>query len=90
MAAMGGYRTSGWHRVYVVQNTAGVELGRVDSAAHHEVPFGPDHLHVSPTEHSKNVVPSFTFGLPQMDARSSGAFSINMVGNRVQPGAHKF
>jgi hypothetical protein len=60
---------NGGEYAYIVQNAAGGEIARVDSAAHHDVPFGPAHLHRSPTEEKKDVVPSFTYGFPQMDAK---------------------
>ncbi|MBV9116548.1 MAG: hypothetical protein JOY63_04190, partial [Acetobacteraceae bacterium] len=54
---------------YMIQNASGTEIARVDSADHHNVPFGPDHLHRTSAEDNKDVVPSFTYGLPQMDAQ---------------------
>lgn len=54
---------------YMIQNASGIEIARVDSADHHEVPYGPDHLHRAPAQNNRDVVPSFTYGLPQMDAQ---------------------
>lgn len=54
---------------YMIQNAFGIEVAVVDNTDHHDVPFGPDHLHRSPVEDRKDVESSFTYGFPQMDAR---------------------
>jgi hypothetical protein len=52
---------------YIIQNVNGAVIAKVDRADHHNVPYGPDHLHRSPIENNKDVVPSFTYGLPSLD-----------------------
>ena len=53
---------------YNVQAPDGTKLSRVDSANHHKVPYGPDHLH--PDLKSKKIVESsFTYGNVGMDVK---------------------
>ena len=51
---------------YVITNPKGIEVARFDSADHHQVPYGPDHLHQNLPK-SKSVQPSFTTGTPMID-----------------------
>lgn len=44
------------------------EVARFDSADHHDIPYGPDHLHKNVKKKSKEKpVPSFTTGFPVVD-----------------------
>lgn len=55
---------------YNVQAPDGTNLSRVDSANHHAVPYGPDHLHPDLRKSKKNIVESsFTYGNVGMDVR---------------------
>lgn len=53
---------------YMIFNSNNKELARFDSANHHNVNYGPDHLH--PNLKSKKVISSFLTGLPQIDYSS--------------------
>jgi hypothetical protein len=52
---------------YVFLNAKGTEVARIDASDHHDVPFGPAHLHRAPEKNKKDVVPSFTTGTPMID-----------------------
>lgn len=55
---------------YNVQAPDGTNLSRVDSANHHKVPYGPDHLHPDLRKSKKNIVESsFTYGSVGMDVK---------------------
>ncbi|MEP9089451.1 hypothetical protein [Enterobacter cloacae] len=48
---------------YIIMTSEGKQLSRVDSADHHQVPYGPDHVHFDLRKSTKNVVEtSFTYG----------------------------
>ncbi|WP_236436690.1 DUF6516 family protein [Pseudomonas syringae] len=55
---------------YNVQAPNGTNLSRVDSANHHDVPYGPDHLHPDLRKSKKKIVESsFTYGNVGMDVK---------------------
>lgn len=55
---------------YNVQALDGTNLSRVDSANHHKVPYGPDHLHPDLRKSKKKIVESsFTYGHVGMDVK---------------------
>lgn len=55
---------------YNVQAPDGTNLSRVDSANHHKVPYGPDHLHPDLRKSKKKIVESsFTYGNVGMDVK---------------------
>lgn len=55
---------------YNVQAPDGTKLSRVDSANHHNVPYGPDHIHPDLSESmEKTVESSFTYGNLGMDVK---------------------
>ncbi|MCO1949113.1 DUF6516 family protein [Pseudomonas aeruginosa] len=55
---------------YNVQAPGGANLSRVDSANHHKVPYGPDHLHPDLRKSKKKIVESsFTYGNVGMDVK---------------------
>lgn len=55
---------------YVVQDPNRKEVSRIDSADHHDVDYGPAHLHRDLSKSKKNQVePSFTYGLAMMDVK---------------------
>jgi len=55
---------------YNVQAPDGTNMSRVDSANHHDVPFGPDHLHRDLSKSKKRVVESsFTYGNVGVDVK---------------------
>lgn len=63
MGKDGGY-------AYVFLNASGHEVAKIDSANHHNVPYGPDHLHRGPKKtYNRNVIPSFTYGIPLADVQ---------------------
>jgi hypothetical protein len=53
---------------YMINDNEGKELVRFDSANHHNVPYGPDHLHSDLS--TKKVKSSFLTGYPQIDFKS--------------------
>lgn len=54
---------------YVIKNPKDEEVARFDSADHHQVSYGPDHLHANLPE-NKSVRPSFTTGTPMIDVNA--------------------
>ena len=55
---------------YMIINKNGKEVARIDSADHHDIEFGPDHIHVNLTKKKKSVVESsFTTGSPLIDTK---------------------
>lgn len=52
---------------YVILNPNGKEVARFDSVDHHDVPYGPDHLHPNLPK-DKTAQSSFTTGTPMIDA----------------------
>ena len=55
---------------YNVQAPDGTKLSRVDSANHHNVPYGPDHIHPDLSESMEKIVESsFTYGNVGMDIK---------------------
>jgi hypothetical protein len=55
---------------YVIQNPNGKEISRIDSADHHNVEYGPAHVHRDLSKSKKNQVePSFTYGFAVMDIK---------------------
>ena len=51
---------------YMIINPKNKEIVRFDSADHHKVPYGPDHLHFD-LEHPGEVIPSYATGSPLFD-----------------------
>jgi hypothetical protein len=61
---------SSMNYAYNVQAPNGTPLSRVDSANHHNVSYGPDHLHPDLRKSKKNFVESsFTYGNVGMDVK---------------------
>ncbi|CDH33627.1 DUF6516 family protein [Xenorhabdus bovienii] len=55
---------------YNILSPEGKQLSRVDSANHHKVPYGPDHVHSDLRKSTKNVVEaSFTYGDVGLDMK---------------------
>jgi hypothetical protein len=55
---------------YNILSPEGKQLSRVDSANHHKVPYGPDHVHSDLRKSTKNVVKaSFTYGDVGLDLK---------------------
>lgn len=55
---------------YIILAPDGKQLSRVDSADHHKVPYGPDHVHFDLRKSTKNVVEaSFTYGNVGLDMK---------------------
>lgn len=55
---------------YNILSPEGKHLSRVDSAEHHKVPYGPDHVHSDLRKSRKNVVEaSFTYGDVGLDIK---------------------
>lgn len=54
---------------YMIMNKVNKEVARIDNSDHHNVDYGPDHIHLTPGIDNKNVASSFTYGLPFIDAR---------------------
>jgi Family of unknown function (DUF6516) len=52
---------------YMIFTPQGKEICRIDSANHHAINFGPDHIHTNLLSDKKQVQPSFTFGNPLFD-----------------------
>ncbi|HHC7356244.1 TPA: hypothetical protein ACN30S_005015 [Vibrio campbellii] len=55
---------------YMIQSDQKLELCRVDSANHHKVDYGPDHLHPDLVGDKSLVKSSFTTGNPLVDAKT--------------------
>ncbi|HHX8659741.1 TPA: hypothetical protein ACVO40_004267 [Vibrio diabolicus] len=55
---------------YMIQSDQKLQLCRVDSANHHEVNYGPDHLHPDLIGSKSRVESSFTTGNPLVDAKT--------------------
>ena len=55
---------------YIIMSPEGKQLSRVDSADHHKIPYGPDHVHSDLRKSTKNVVEtSFTYGHIGLDMK---------------------
>ncbi|OLF54484.1 DUF6516 family protein [Pseudomonas chlororaphis] len=55
---------------YNILSPEGRQLSRVDSANHHKVPYGPDHVHSDLSKSKKNIVEaSFTYGDVGLDVK---------------------
>ena len=54
---------------YMFFDSKGKQIARVDSANHHVLNYGPDHLHPDVLHDESNVVSSFTTGSPLLDAK---------------------
>jgi len=54
---------------YMIFDPSGIEKKRIDSAPHHAVAFGPDHIHVDPTNKKAEILPSFTYGFAPADMK---------------------
>jgi hypothetical protein len=55
---------------YNILSPEGRQLSRVDSANHHKVPYGPDHVHPDLSRSNKNIVKaSFTYGEVGLDVK---------------------
>ncbi len=55
---------------YVIQDPNRKEVSRIDSADHHNVDYGPAHVHRDLRKSKKNQVePSFTYGFAMMDVK---------------------
>ncbi|MCR6632605.1 MAG: hypothetical protein NVV74_22595 [Magnetospirillum sp.] len=55
---------------YMIFSPDGAQIARIDCAEHHDIPYGPDHMHIAPEVDNKNVVPSFTYGIPLADIKA--------------------
>ncbi|MEO9870085.1 hypothetical protein [Ekhidna sp.] len=53
---------------YMIFDKSGKQIARFDSADHHNVEYGPDHLH--PDLSTKKVESSFTMGAPEIDHKA--------------------
>lgn len=53
---------------YMIFNPNGKQVARIDSADHHQVPYGPDHVHEFMSKKAK-VESSFTSGSPLIDTK---------------------
>lgn len=54
---------------YMIFGSDGKEVARIDSADHHNVNYGPDHLHVDLTKKKGPIESSFTTGSPLIDTK---------------------
>lgn len=54
---------------YVIKNPVDIEVARFDSANHHDVAYGPDHIHPYLPK-NKSVYSSFTTGSPLVDIKA--------------------
>lgn len=54
---------------YMIIDSKGKEVARIDSANHHDVDYGPDHLHPNLRKNKKAVESSFTTGSPLIDTK---------------------
>lgn len=55
---------------YIIMTPEGKQLSRIDSADHHKIPYGPDHVHSDLRKYTKNVVEtSFTYGHIGLDMK---------------------
>ncbi|OKY27133.1 hypothetical protein [Thalassotalea sp. PP2-459] len=54
---------------YMLFSKNGEQFARVDSADHHAVDFGPDHIHPDLRHSNSNVKSSFTAGTPFIDTK---------------------
>jgi len=54
---------------YMIIDSNGKEVARIDSADHHNVDYGPDHLHPDLKKNKKAVESSFTTGSPLVDTK---------------------
>ena len=54
---------------YMIFGPNGKEVARIDSADHHNVNYGPDHLHVDLTKKKGPIESSFTTGSPLIDTK---------------------
>lgn len=50
---------------YIIHDRIGKEYCRYDSAKHHKIPYGPDHIHFK-----KTISSSYTTGIPCIDMKS--------------------
>ncbi|MDO8068595.1 DUF6516 family protein [Janthinobacterium sp. SUN206] len=56
---------------YNIQDPTGKPIARIDSADHHKVEYGPDHVHRDLSKSKKNQVePSFTYGFAVADLKA--------------------
>lgn len=61
--------TSPTNYAYMVLDADGNELARIDSADHHSISYGPDHVHLDLTKKRSGIEPSFTTGSPLIDIK---------------------
>lgn len=54
---------------YIFKDKNGIVIAKVDNADHHQVEYGPDHIHVSPRTNNNDVRSSFTYGFPMLDVK---------------------
>ncbi|MDH8147515.1 hypothetical protein QIG09_25650, partial [Klebsiella pneumoniae] len=55
---------------HIIITPEGKQLSRVDSADHHKIPYGPDHVHSDLRKSTKNIVEtSFTYGHIGLDMK---------------------
>lgn len=54
---------------YMIFGRDGKEVARIDSANHHNINYGPDHLHVDLTKKNGKIESSFTTGSPLIDTK---------------------
>lgn len=56
---------------YNIQDPDRKPVSRIDSANHHHVDYGPDHVHQDLSKARKNIVaPSFTYGFAVADLKA--------------------
>ncbi|WP_251977329.1 hypothetical protein [Salinicola avicenniae] len=66
----GGFRLdSPGNYAYMIFRSDGKEVARIDSADHHNVNYGSDHLHVDLTKKKGPIESSFTTGSPLIDTK---------------------
>ena len=54
---------------YMIFGSDDKEVARIDSADHHNVNYGPDHLHADLTKKKGPIESSFTTGSPLIDTK---------------------
>lgn len=60
----------GFKYAYVFFDRLREQRKRIDAADHHDVVYGPDHLHLAPEQDNSLVAPSFTYGHPRADLKT--------------------
>ncbi len=54
---------------YMIKDLEGNEVARIDSANHHDIDYGPDHIHPDLKKNKKSIESSFTTGSPLIDTK---------------------